>query len=356
MKILIVAPRYSSGSAGVACLYQLASFLSLLKHAVHILNPTEASPILPFTTYDFVIIPEVYEKPRGKQNIVRWCLNEPGKLKNDWGRHCPNIYEPNELVLYWKGLLTEKIQCATRNPIYEFWLGVIDPDLFHKQNQKQFENCHWIGKGSDLYRNYSHLLPKDSIYLTKGMPQSEYAKILRKTKNYFTFDDFSASSGDAYLCGCNLFILKNGAWVPYKVADEDVTSYLFNESEEILRTNRMLDFVCDFFGLINDSPASKLDKSLFDRSQNHRRFDIRMLNALKSHSDQKMWSVYPPSRANLDELTDLVPLWLKDTENKEVAEKIFMKRAEMAKLLKSHSDEDLKSILSDSFLSNLLPV
>jgi len=351
VKILLVAPPYINGSAGISCLYQLASFLSLLKHTVHILNPSEASPILPFIRYDFVIVPEIYEKPRGKQNIVRWCLNEPGKLKNDWGRHCPNIYEPNELVLYWKDVSEESVKLSTENPIYKFWLGVIDPDLFHQKNQKKFENCYWIGKGSDLYNNYSHLLPRDSIYLTKNIPQSEYAKLLRKTKNYFTFDDFSASSGDAYLCGCNLFLLKDGAWVPYEIVDENVTPYLFNESEEILRTNGMLDFVCDFFGLINDSPASKLDKS-FDGSQKHRRFDIKMLNIIQSHNHQKMWSVSPPSRINLDELADLIPLWLKDTENVEVAEKIFMKRAEMAKLLKSHSGEDLKFILSDSFLGS----
>ena len=352
MKILIVAPPYVNGSAGIRCLYQLASLISLLKHTVHILNPSEASPILPFTTYDFVIVPEVYEKPRGKQNIVRWCLNEPGKLKNDWGRRCPNTYEPNELVLYWKGLSQEKIQFATRNPIHEFWLGTVDPDLFHKQNQKQFENCHWIGKESDLYYKYSHLLPKDSICLTRGMPQTDFASLLRKTKNYYTFDDFSSSNIDAYLCGCNLFTLKNGAWIPYELTGGNVAPYLFNESEEILRTNRMLDFVCGFFGLINESHASKLDKSLFDGSQKHRRFEISMLNLLQSHSDQAMWSVSPPSRINLDELADLIPLWLKDTENMEVSEKIFMKRAEMAFLLESYSDADLKSIFSDSFLGS----
>ena len=352
MKILFVAPPYVNGSAGIRCLYQLASLISLLKHTVHILNPSEASPILPFTTYDFVIVPEVYEKPRGKHNIVRWCLNEPGKLKNDWGRHCPNTYEPNELVLFWKGLSQEKIQGATRNPIHEFWLGTVDPDLFHKQNQKQFENCHWIGKGSDLYYKYSHLLPKDSICLTRGMPQTDFASLLRKTKNYYTFDDFSSSNIDAYLCGCNLFILKDSAWIPYELSGENVVPYLFNESEEILRTNQMLDFVCDFFGLINESHASKLDKSLFDGLQRHRRFDISMLNVLQSHSGQVMWSVSPPSRINLDELADLIPLWLKDTENEEVSAKIFMKRAEMAFLLESHSDEDLKSILSDSFLGS----
>lgn len=350
MKILIVAPRYVGGSAGVGSLYQLASFLALLKHTVHILNPSAANPLLPSAAYDFVIVPEIYERPRGKQNIVRWCLNEPGKLKHDWGRHCPSVYESDELVLYWKDVSEENVKKATTNPIYQFWLGVIDPDIFHNKTPKQFQNCHWIGKGSDLYRKYHHLLPEGSIYLNKNIPQVEYARILRKTTNYFTFDDFSASSCDAYLCGCNLFILKDGAWVPLGLSEENVTPYLFNEKEEILRTNGMLNFICNFFKLNNENSDETLDKYSIDGSQKHRRFDMSMLNPLPSHNDQLMWSVSPPSLINLDELPDLIALWIKDTDNLEVTKKIFAKRFEMALLLDSHPDQDFQSILSESFI------
>ncbi len=194
---IIAAPGYDHQSAGIRCLFVLAEKLK----AKGFKADTGNRPAGPETV---VVYPDIVNENIYRANYyVQWHLNRP----EFWGfkrMDAPHFVYTREMAEE-----TEKV----------LFINPIEQDLFNSKDlPKKDLNTYYIGYKAtmipghkEVFESTKHLI-KGCIEMTRKHPpiRSEVAELLRRTKIFYTWDNFTALSMEAALCGCKVVIIPDG--------------------------------------------------------------------------------------------------------------------------------------------------
>lgn len=244
MKIFIYASHYNENSGGQIALHRLChiintinnhdcaflvnwdladpkkkSKLAFLKRILtgkknFRIHPSWRTPLWissKFPAKSIVIYPEIINgNPLRIKNVVRWLLHNPGF-------HTKQIdYSANELYYKFNSAIDDfyyEGSYLSQNELKVIFypLGVYNNDV---EMERDIECCHLIRKGKEK----PPIHPKHSIQID-GLPHTEIAKIFKRSKRFISYDDYTAYSIFAALCGCESIVVpeKNcdlTAWYP----------------------------------------------------------------------------------------------------------------------------------------------
>ncbi len=205
LKILVYAPDFTLAYGGVIALHKLCAMLrgrgvdaaiwSSGNGGTHYGNPVANGHTDPADCC--VIYPEIVSgNPLGARKVVRWLLNEPGRIGGD------GIYEPSDLVVTYAAMFARRYPQAEDLYVFDLfpeWIHDANPD--HAQRHGAFfvtrkgahkrhgEIAAWIDA------NASELLPHDQEPPLFGF----YA---RHREHFYCYDTATFLSVHAVLCGC----------------------------------------------------------------------------------------------------------------------------------------------------------
>jgi GT2 family glycosyltransferase len=195
MRYVIIAPTYNQRSAGIRVLQELQKWLIRFGKDAIIPNININSPYQ-IEDDDIVVYPEIIKgNPLKAKRVVRYILNVPGKLGGD------KEYDKDEIIVTYDGVL-----CQLKNNIH-LQIPCVE-EFFADRGCQRIVDCYWIGKG----RNTQHPIVKDAIEITYTWPEKRraLAELLNRTKTFYTYDDRTALTLEAMLCGCEIKQIKDG--------------------------------------------------------------------------------------------------------------------------------------------------
>jgi hypothetical protein len=196
LKFTVYAPFYTDKSGGHWYLHFLCDQLNRIGHetAIYVYDggPTNPNFIAPqdYLKDSVVIYPEtIANNPLNAQKVVRYLLNKDGLLKGkkiEWGN--------NDFALsYSKDFRSD---CDILS------YAICDTSIFYDMGLERVYNSFYIGKGQGPQ------LP-GCMEITRQFPaqKEELAKILNRSKIFFTYDCVSSTNLDAILCGAMPYFL-----------------------------------------------------------------------------------------------------------------------------------------------------
>ena len=226
VKYIIVTPRYNHGSAGIRALSRLYSELTdrgydamiatcpslfrkrigaRLRRPIEIYITSRALGIQ--KKDDIVVYPEfVIGNPFGVRKVVRYILNVPGKLGGD------RKYASKELTFAYNSDLVQYSEGRVLHiPVIESFFTV---DSSFDNNRPI--NSFWVGKG----QNTNHPVTKNCTEITRKWPadRKTLAELLKQTKIFYTYDDFTSLAVEAKMCGCEVKLIKGNKVIDYPYA------------------------------------------------------------------------------------------------------------------------------------------
>lgn len=212
---VIWAPDYGENSAGVRCLYLLCDALNKrgLRSVVvgsklgpdHLHAPIVSRAIASAAVVAgaAAIYPETISgNPLNAKTVVRWVMNKPGWIGGD------KIYSPSEHIFYY----AEGYRRAIQNKIAgKLFLPTLDESLFYHDGtsaQQRNLECFYVGKSVYKAGNFD----KDKTFeITRQSPsRSELGKLLRASRVLYCFDNSTALTYEAVMCGCAVVIIPDG--------------------------------------------------------------------------------------------------------------------------------------------------
>lgn len=215
MRYVIVAPPYNNISAGIKVLYELQKWL--IRFGKDAIIMCFNSPFI-INDDDIAVYPEIVSgNPLGARRVVRYILNDPGKLGGD------KTYDKDEILVAYDGELGRfSHNMVLRMPCVE--------DFFTNTHCERVIDCFWVGKGKNSFK--FHPVISNALEITYTWPQKrrELAALLNRTKTFYTYDDRTALTLEAALCGCEIKEIKDGEVIdirpmqPFDV--ESITSQL----------------------------------------------------------------------------------------------------------------------------------
>jgi hypothetical protein len=209
---IIYAPPYKHNEGGTKALYELNYQLSRHDCESYIFvwdDKPHFSDRYKICSQDFmadniakgawVIYPEVISgNPLNAENVIRYILNEPGKIGGD------KVYDSNEVIWVHNNGLA---QFALEGHILQ--TPHVELDLFKNNNLARNGTCFWVGKGQDIAR-----IPElEELEITYEYPGSriELAYIFNIKEVFYTYDDFTCMMDEARLCGCPVVLLNDNS-------------------------------------------------------------------------------------------------------------------------------------------------
>ncbi|NOI30732.1 WavQ [Vibrio coralliilyticus] len=267
MKVLIYTSEYDSKNGGVVVLHRLAhlinsetdhqaylvprsydlsvqrnSLLSRMRKKLrHIrkvrcyqTNTSWQTPLLPSPTKNeindsIVVYPEIINgNPLQAGQVVRWLLHQPGHFsgKVEYGKR-ELIYKFNSAIkdFEWPGSKTSENELKVIYYPVDLYNthGSVDED-------ERTVTCHAIRKG----KHKPKVHPEDSI-LIDSLSHEEVAKVFKKAKRFISYDDYTAYSIFATLCGCQSIVVPDTGvsieqWYP-KESDRYGIAYGFDDKQ-----------------------------------------------------------------------------------------------------------------------------
>ncbi len=200
-RYVIVTPPFQHNSAGIRVLFDLQKWLVRAGLDAIICTWFEGYPVEQFAD-DIVIYPEVAPGNVLKaKRVIRYIMNVPGKL--GYGE---KTYDPSEILLAYN----KELAPYANGRVLQ--VPSIEP-FFNSNNCAKTVDAMFVGKGQDL-----GLHPPACIEITKTYPATrrEMAALLRSARTLYTYDDFTMLSYEAWLCGCEVkLIRKDGSIVDY---------------------------------------------------------------------------------------------------------------------------------------------
>jgi hypothetical protein len=140
---------------------------------------------------DIVVYSEiVFGNPLQAKNIVRWYLHHPGHLRDDV------FYSKGELCFrFHSGINKYKHVGAT---LSESLLNVLyyPTDIYFDSNEKRDIVTYMVRKG----KSKPQIHDEDAVCVD-GLNHEETAKLFRRSKQFICYDDYTAYSTFAALCG-----------------------------------------------------------------------------------------------------------------------------------------------------------
>jgi hypothetical protein len=195
-------------------------------------NPNFNSPVLksiPSSDLNngIVVYPEiVYGNPLQAKNIVRWFLHQPGHFTNEACFGTGELYfKFNQMIKKYE-LYNSKLSDVELKVIH------YPIEIYNKKNSSEKRNgsCHIIRKGR--HKNKVH--DEFSICID-GLDHSEIADIFKKCEYFISYDDYTAYSLFAILCGCKSIVIPDdnisiNEWYP-NIKDRYGISYGFSKEQ-----------------------------------------------------------------------------------------------------------------------------
>lgn len=194
--------------------------------------------------------------PLRAQNVIRYVLNVPGLLGGD------KTYDSSELVFAWNSYISKH---AWDCPILR--TPCIDLNIFKDNGLPRQGTCYFVYKGWNVKRR-----PELEETEVKGYGPKELSELLNVSEVFYTYDDMTALSDEARLCGCPVVILNE---------DTDKKE-LLNENKNGLAYN------------LSELPQAKETLPKFkDRylEQYYNEFEKQLLNFLKLTNYGKIKSI-----------------------------------------------------------------
>lgn len=198
------------------------------------------------TDNDIVIYPECIQNtnPFNAKNIVRYMLYFPTAF---YGGH---RISSNEFLMPYEDYLYDESERyydgkLTREDM--LFLPSVEGDLF-KPETKFIESAYYVGKGAknlDMKR-----IPPQAVCITSTWPETrtDVAALLNITKNFYSFDPFTALLPEARLSGCNTYILEKD--LPDRVYDAPVV-HIMDEERDAKEVERVAHRILKFFRFEN---------------------------------------------------------------------------------------------------------
>ncbi|MGI2258570.1 hypothetical protein [Shewanella sp. GXUN23E] len=170
-------------------------------------NPLWDTPVVDIDTIDnnsLVIYPEItIGNPLRAKNVVRWFLHQPGYFTK-------NIcFGNNELYYKFNSAINDfehSLSSTSKNELKVIYYPL---DIYNCEGvtKRDIECCHLVRKGS----NKKHIHPNESICID-GMSHKEIADIFRRSKRFISYDNYTAYSIFAVLCGCESVVVPEEGW------------------------------------------------------------------------------------------------------------------------------------------------
>lgn len=220
---------YRDNSAGVRVIHRFCHVMRKCGYDAYITdqgNPEWDTPQwnrLLHDPQDIVIYPEtVAGNPLGAWKVVRYILYYPR-------RRGLTYINPIDYALPYHEYVVEDLKAVTtQRHFYTLPLGCIEPGLFYPEEKSNLV-AYYVGKGE-----------VDPRFLMVGIKLDDLqrpalANVLRKTKRFFTYDEKTAVTAEAMLCGCECWLIEGGIAVPITephafVMDDDRDERLVSEA------------------------------------------------------------------------------------------------------------------------------
>lgn len=188
-----------------------------------------------------VIYPEItYGNPLNAKNVVRWFLHQPGYFTNQIN------FGVNELHYKFGSMIKDFNHCLST--LSDKFLTITYYPLEYYNMDGAINKtgcCHLFRKGKDKATCH----PDDSIQLD-GLSHQQISKIFKESKRFISYDDYTAYSYFAVLCGCESIVVpRDGVskeqWYP-NPKDRYGIAYGFSNEELALAYNsrdKVLEYI-----------------------------------------------------------------------------------------------------------------
>ena len=145
------------------------------------------------------IYPEIINgNPFSVDHVVRWLLHQPGFHTGSYQ------YGSKELFFKFNSAIKDFYHEGSKLSKRELKIIYYPIDIYNNdyEEERTIESCHLIRKGK--YKKFIH--SENSIGLD-GKSHKEFAEIFRKSKKFICYDDYTAYSIFAVLCGCQSIVV-----------------------------------------------------------------------------------------------------------------------------------------------------
>lgn len=208
MKFTVAVPAYTPRSGGHWYCHFLAHTLNEIGHTatIHLYEPPfrinyDWNTPVGYDPESIVIYPEgVRNDPLNAKRKVRYLLTRENMFTKD-----PLQWSPTDFPL--------SFSKAFRSDCDVLFRPNSNLEIFNNTEQTRLFNAFYVGKGSRF--GTCNVLP-DCVEIMRDYPstQEELAKVLNKTRIFFSYDEVSATNVDAALCGAMpYFMTKHFEWV-----------------------------------------------------------------------------------------------------------------------------------------------
>lgn len=195
-------PKYSGGWGVRRILSQIK--WSLLNSKKYKVNPNWDTPIWTgekFPDDSIVIYPEIINgNPLKINNVVRWFLHQPGYHTGIFN------YSKGELYFKFNSAINDfnvEGSVLSKNELKVIYYPI---DIYNQDdnnhNIKDLDCCHMIRKGKE-----KKLVHDDDSIKLDGLSHREVAEVFRRSKRFICYDDYTAYSIFAVLCGCESVVV-----------------------------------------------------------------------------------------------------------------------------------------------------
>lgn len=211
MKYLIWSYAYRHDSGGPKVLHRLCHELNEAGQEAYVshekTNPEWNTPYhKPFEGDDWIAIyPEIVAgNPWNASRVVRWVLNNPGKLQQG-----DKVYDPAEIVFTFSELFND----MHVGPERLLCLPTIETDLYFDRHLIRDRVAFYVGKGSKAFDLPGAVEITDEIRADR----ERLARLLNGSVLMYCFDNVTGAIDIARLCGCPVYLVPNGeyTWEQY---------------------------------------------------------------------------------------------------------------------------------------------
>jgi hypothetical protein len=189
MRYVIYSPPYRHNSAGIRVLYELAKYLIRLGEDAYVVNA-------PIPVYDdeVLILPEIADYSSfGALNTVRYYLNKPIKTVE---------YNKNEFNIKYND------DDHTKDT-FKLTIDLTEP-FFTDQGLERNFITYYVGKGEFEYLDKIEVPNCRETTMTWPPDRKSMAHWLNVCSELYCYDDKTALTKEALMCGCKVYLVKNG--------------------------------------------------------------------------------------------------------------------------------------------------
>jgi O-antigen biosynthesis protein len=198
---LVAAPPFDPSNGGAMVLHKFAQALEEAGQDVYLIesnNPSYTYTNVPKLENSIGVYPEItWGNPLNTKTVIRWILNTPGKIRG------PLEYPETDILFSFSELFN--VFNLPKDRILFF--PILDTELFKDEKQPRTEVTFYVGKG---WRSSFLSETAQAKEISKYENQTGLKDILNKSKIMYCYDNITAMTEIARLCGSPVIIIPNG--------------------------------------------------------------------------------------------------------------------------------------------------